>query len=493
MESRTLVIVAFAVLSSCAIQHKNPHHPVKTDKASTTDTGLALTSLDQDGPVGPDQAENENTSEVANEIFQAVPDEDDEYSSHISTESTATQKEKLEALPGGFLNKKYTPSFKKWVRFFKVRQKDRFERFLINGEKYRAIIEEVFAEHGLPKDLFYVGLIESGYYLRARSRASAVGPWQFIRATGRRYGLRINRHIDERKDIYKSTRAAALYFKDLYNIFGSWELALSAYNSGEYGMIKRIRRANSRDFYTLSEKKVLPRETRNYVPKVLAAKYLSHYHQHYNIRRLSYPNPFSNTVKIPLKHSHKISFIAHQLDMSIKQIKHLNPELIGSYTPRPIKRRPYLLRIPNRVSQQKQSKVAFLETARSKVSQRVRYRTGPKLNKKRRVASKRRPSNRPSTQTYRVKRGDSLIKIARWSGVTVRQLKMHNNLRSSKIFPKQRIKIPARKVHYYTVRRGDNLHRIARNFGKSPRKLMAMNNLSNSKIYPGQTLLIIAR
>src|SRR5690606_21088104 len=113
---------------------------------------------------------------------------------------------------------------------FTVKQRDRFQRFLNNGEEYRHHIEAIFQEYGLPKELYYVGLIESGYYLGARSHASAVGPWQFIRGTGRRYGLRINSDIDERRDLFKSTHSAAQYFKDLHKMFSSWELALAAYN-----------------------------------------------------------------------------------------------------------------------------------------------------------------------------------------------------------------------------------------------------------------------
>ncbi|TDJ06041.1 MAG: lytic transglycosylase, partial [Deltaproteobacteria bacterium] len=122
----------------------------------------------------------------------------------------------------------YQGHYKYWKKYFSTKRKKGFLRFLRNGARFKNIIENIFQVNGLPKELYYVGLIESGYYLKAKSVANAVGPWQFIKGTGKRYGLRIDRYVDERKSIFKSTWAAAQYFKDLYNIFGSWELALCA-------------------------------------------------------------------------------------------------------------------------------------------------------------------------------------------------------------------------------------------------------------------------
>jgi len=173
-----------------------------------------------------------------------------------------------------FLAKRNTKRMQFWVEYFTQKQRDRFQRFINNGEEYRHHIEKVFVENNLPKELYFVGLIESGYYLGARSHASAVGPWQFIRGTAKRYGLRMSSEIDERQDLFKASRAAANYFKDLHNIFSSWELALAAYNAGEYGIIRRIMKHGTRDFYELSKRKLLPTETINYVPKVLAAMHV---------------------------------------------------------------------------------------------------------------------------------------------------------------------------------------------------------------------------
>jgi hypothetical protein len=173
-----------------------------------------------------------------------------------------------------FLKKKNTKRMQFWVDYFTKKNRERFQRFINNGEEYRHHIEEVLMQYGLPKELYFVGLIESGYYLGAKSHASAVGPWQFIRATGKRYGMKINREIDERQDLFKATHAAAKYFKDLHNMFSSWELALAAYNAGENGVLRRIIKYGTRDYYQLSRRKKLHSETINYVPKVLAAMHI---------------------------------------------------------------------------------------------------------------------------------------------------------------------------------------------------------------------------
>ena len=159
-----------------------------------------------------------------------------------------------------------------WVKYFSKREKARFLRHSNNGAKYRNVINKILKSHGLPQELFFVGLIESGYNTRIKSHASAVGPWQFIKGTAKRYGLRVDGYVDERYNIIKSTEAAASYFKDLYNIFGSWELALCAYNAGEYRIINAIRRGNTRSYKELVKKKLIPKETIYYVPKVAAAR-----------------------------------------------------------------------------------------------------------------------------------------------------------------------------------------------------------------------------
>ena len=222
-------------------------------------------------------------------------------------------------------NKKH---FKKWVDFFK-KNPQRFVRYLKRGALYAEVVQKVFKEEGLPKDLFYVGLIESGFNLHARSHANAIGPWQFIKSTAKRYGLRVESQVDERKNIHKATKAAAHYFKDLYNIFGSWELALCAYNAGEYRVIGAIRKGNSRNYLTLARKKLLPRETIHYIPKLAAAHFLSQKDPFKN--HLKNPSPrakeFSQGEFFPLKTPFSIHTLAKRMRIKSLDLKRLNPDI----------------------------------------------------------------------------------------------------------------------------------------------------------------------
>ncbi len=161
-----------------------------------------------------------------------------------------------------------------WRNYYGKREKKLFVRQIKTAKQYEKLIKKIFLTNGLPEDLFYVGLIESGYSTSARSTADAVGPWQFMQGTAESYGLKISRNIDERRNIIKSTQAAARYFADLYNIFGNWEMALCAYNRGEYGMIRAIRKAKSRDYLELIRKKLIPKETQHYIAKIVAAKHV---------------------------------------------------------------------------------------------------------------------------------------------------------------------------------------------------------------------------
>lgn len=158
-----------------------------------------------------------------------------------------------------------------WVEYFTGRGRPHFEVYLRRSVFFIPFITPILKEYGLPHDLVYLAMIESGFNNQARSRARAVGPWQFISATGRRYGLAVNWWIDERRDIRKSTVAAIQYLRDLYQLFGSWELAAAAYNAGEAKVARAIRRFGTRDFWSLSRQQFLKKETRDYVPKMMAA------------------------------------------------------------------------------------------------------------------------------------------------------------------------------------------------------------------------------
>ena len=393
-----------------------------------------------------------------------------------------------------FLKKKNTKRMEFWVDYFTKKNRDRFQRFINNGEEYRHHIEKVFQEYGLPKELYFVGLIESGYYLGAKSHASAVGPWQFIRATGRRYGMKINHEIDERQDLFKATTAAAQYFKDLHNIFSSWELALAAYNAGENGMIRRIMKHGTRDFYKLSSNKLIPSETINYVPKVLAAMHIVNHAKEYGFQiPVKKHRLFDLTELTPVKKNIPLRTIADRLNVDLKLIKKLNPELRRSSTPRQFAGT-YMLRVPKSQYAYKLDDLKSVEIASNLAL--------PKLSR----PESRKELNRRTAQFHKVRKGETLLSISRKYEIPAKTLASFNNFNSwkTKLTSGQKIKLVSvesnqsnspkvkitNKPIIYKVSRGDNLKEIAKLFNSPMAKLKKLNNLSKGKILVGQKLVL---
>jgi len=397
-----------------------------------------------------------------------------------------------------FLKKVRTKRVKFWINYFTVKQRDRFQRFLNNGALYRPIIEKILDQEGVPRELFFVGLIESGYYLGAHSHASAVGPWQFIRGTGLRYGLTINRELDERRDIFKATQAAANYFKDLNNIFSSWELALAAYNSGEYGVIRRITKYKTRDYYQLSRNQQLPSETINYVPKVLAAMYVADNYEKYGFTIPTAAARFwqkTKTVSAPRNTS--LKSLARKLGVSSTLLVKLNPELRRSKTP-VYAPGGYQLRVPAgkhtewmetlvAEAPQEKNRVKEIEALREKV-----------LNPPAYVEPVRKVSK---SSTHRVRRGETLSSVARRHKMSLREIAVINRLTAkSKIRIGQILKLerskdvvavrtsaqrlerkPAAAPIVYRLQNGDTLTDVARWFGKSVNEIKSANSIKKGR------------
>ncbi len=157
---------------------------------------------------------------------------------------------------------------KAYLVYFTTDRKQVMRNYLARSTRYLPLIQEIFQEHGLPEDLAYLAMIESGFNPYAYSPAHAAGMWQFISGTGRRYGLAVDNYVDERRDPVKSTHAAAKYLLDLYKQFGSWYLAAGKHNCGEGRVAREINGSNNKNFWDLSNNQCLPTETKNYVPQM---------------------------------------------------------------------------------------------------------------------------------------------------------------------------------------------------------------------------------
>ncbi|MCF8035143.1 MAG: transglycosylase SLT domain-containing protein [Desulfarculaceae bacterium] len=280
--------------------------------------------------------------------------------------------------------------------------------WLKRAARYFPYIEKRLKQAGLPDDLKYVAVAESALIHYIRSPAGAVGYWQFISATGRRYGLRINRWYDDRRNLALATSAALKYFKDLHAEFNSWPLALAAYNCGERRVGREIKEQGTRDYFDLA----LPVETQRYVYRILAAKLVISSPERYGYAlpqsSLYKPVP-GQSVTLVLKRPTHLTVVAKAAGTSYRQLKELNPELRRRHLPK--------------------GRVTIMVPPGAAAGLQARLnKAGPA------------PSN--AGDNYVVKRGDSLTSIARRHGVSLGDLREANDLDGTIIQPGQRLKIP---------------------------------------------------
>jgi membrane-bound lytic murein transglycosylase D len=219
-----------------------------------------------------------------------------------------------------------------FIQYFQTAIRDKFVTWLGRSEKYIPFMKNVLKEHGLPGDLVYLSLIESGFNPYAYSRSKASGLWQFISLTGKRYGLKVNWWVDERRDPEKSTIAAAKYLKDLYQMFACWYLAAAGYNAGEYKIVKAMKLYRTEDFWMLTKHRYLKRETKDYVPQMIAAALIAKDPEKYGFTDIEYQEPLRyEKVKVP--ELTDLSLIAMACETSLEEIKDLNPEIRRGVTP----------------------------------------------------------------------------------------------------------------------------------------------------------------
>jgi membrane-bound lytic murein transglycosylase D len=373
------------------------------------------------------------------------------------------------------------------LKYFQTKGRVVFTRWLERSGKYEDYVRGIFKSKNLPEDLAYIAMIESGFNPHARSYARAVGMWQFISATGRYYGLRHDWWFDERRDILKSTKAAAEHLEDLYDRFGDWYLALAGYNCNPKKVEYNMRRYDTRDFWKL---KRLPRQTKNYVPTFLAATIIAK-----NPEKFGFFVNKSEPLEIDsvnINESVDLNVIAKLTDSEYSEIKNLNPAVLRWVTPPSVK--DFTIYLP------KGKKELFLE-GYSKIPD----------NQKR------------SWVRHKIQGGETLSTIARHYHTNISVIKSTNNLRSNVIRAGHYliIPVPQNKNHYYTytspttsrrttrstakmirnvpghkkviysVKNGDTLGGIAELYNTRASKIRAWNGLPYGRhIYPNQKLNI---
>ncbi|MEP5613801.1 MAG: LysM peptidoglycan-binding domain-containing protein [Cyclobacteriaceae bacterium] len=396
-----------------------------------------------------------------------------------------------------------------FVDYFSIRNREYTRNIVLRKERYFPIFEEALARHGLPDELKYLSIVESGLRANAVSHANAVGLWQFISSTGKMYGLSNGWYIDERMDPYEATDAACRHLKDLYRMFDSWELALAAYNCGPGNVRKAIRRSGyKRTFWEIY--RYLPRETRSYVPQFVAITYLFNHLELHNFE--DKPEEFTpawDTIMIS-QYFHLETF-SNQLDVCVEDLLKLNPQIKRGALPEGT--RNFALRIPEDLKEGVVLNRTHLYDTASKVGKKhleylARSTPGSTYGRKRVV--------------YRVRSGDVLGTIARKYHVRVSDLKSWNRINGSMIRIGQRLNVyvlptyneQTKKLYsvdlpdavknedkvvvengeqIYRVQSGDSLWSISKKNNTTIEKLKTANKLGSNTIQPGQSLVIPLR
>ena len=359
-----------------------------------------------------------------------------------------------------------------FINYFQTKGRAQFQIWLDRIPEYGQLINGILKENGLPEELLYLAMIESGLNPKAFSRANASGMWQFIYSTGKIYGLKRDWYVDERRDPKKSTEAACKYLIDLYEEFDHWYLALAAYNSGSGRVQRAMRLHQTSDFWQLHS---LPRETRNYIPYYLSAAIISKNPTEYGFETYSDKRkaPFEFEI-VELEKSADLSVLARSAGTSLKTLQYYNPELRQSATP---KDGSYNLRLPIGTNDQFTANFNSLPEGQRFATQYV---------------------------LHKVRRGESLWTISKKYKVSIHDLASVNKIRNrSKIRVGQKLTIPIRGAYatsdgppghikvVYTVRKGDTLGHIAQDYGTRANKIRRWNNLKYGQyIFPGQQLVL---
>ncbi|MGA8311094.1 MAG: transglycosylase SLT domain-containing protein [Terriglobales bacterium] len=352
-----------------------------------------------------------------------------------------------------------------YINYFSNRGHDVLQHGLERGGRYREMIESTLREEGVPQELIYLAQAESGFHPLALSRVGARGMWQFMSSRARGYGLQHNLWVDERQDPEKATRAAAHHLKDLYNQFGDWYLAMAAYNSGPGSVQSAVKRTGYADFWELYKRNVLPKETRNYVPIILAVTIMAKNPAQYGLDGIvpEQPVPY-DTVKID--YSVDLRLVAQCLEVSPVTLQDLNPSLLRLTTPKDVS---FELHLPVGTRERYQ---AAIEPIPSPMRVWWRY--------------------------HEVAQGDTLASIARTYRTSLQAIEQENHVqRDDQLQPDSKLIIPippgkhaatedgasyARHATRYKVRHGDTVQSVADNFSLPPLMIRRWNHLKGDSL-----------
>jgi membrane-bound lytic murein transglycosylase D len=357
-----------------------------------------------------------------------------------------------------------------YISYFSNHGRGTFERAYARSGRYHDMMVKILKEEGVPQDLIYLAQAESGFHPLAVSRVGARGIWQFMASRARGYGLQHNMWLDDRQDPEKSTRAAARHLRDLYAQFGDWYLAMAAYNSGPGTVQAAVKRTGYADFWELYERNVLPKETRNYVPIIIAMTIVSKNLTQYGFDDVSMDEPVAYD-EVTIDYPVNLRLVADCVGSTPEQLQDLNPSLLRLSTPRQGK---FELHLPAGTKEEYQTAIAAIP-----------------------------PDMRLWWRYHKLEPGETVASIAHSYRVTMKSIETTNHLDGAAIEQDAHLVIPvapsgrtvdsatyARRITRYRVRSGDTVESVAENFGVSAKMLRRWNGLHGDSLYGRKVLAL---
>ena len=413
-----------------------------------------LNQLDIDGRNGEPEAQQKSEPAPIDETNGITPSADPNVRAKAQAEINSTHSD---------LPLMLTDQVAGYISYFSSRGRGTFERAFARSGRYHDMMVSILKQEGVPQDLIYLAQAESGFHPLAVSRVGARGIWQFMGSRARGYGLSHNMWVDDRQDPEKSTRAAARHLKDLYNQFGDWYLAMAAYNSGPGTVQAAVRRTGYADFWELYRRNVLPKETRNYVPIILAVTIIAKNPSQYGLQDIAMDHPAKYDT-VTITYPVDLRLVAGCVGATTAELQELNPSLLRLTTPREAK---FELHLPAGTKDEYQTAIAAIPT-------------GMRL----------------SWRYHTVQSGDTLASLAKTYRAPAKSIAEVNHLEGSDLETGAKLAIPvapgkqsmsdtatyARRITRYKVHQGDTVETVAENFGVSAQMLRRWNGLRGDSL-----------
>ena len=441
------------------------------------------------------------SNDLFDTIYKSVSEMkfDDVYYPELPTDTLKKRLAELDSRTP--FNIEYNPSLESVIKRYLKNRRQSMERLMALSDYYFPMFEEELDKHNIPLEIKYLAIVESALKPRAKSRVGATGLWQFMFGTGKEYGLDVSSYVDERSDPIKSTEAACKYLARLYKIFGDWDLALAAYNSGPGNVTKAIRRSGGyKNYWNIRGN--LPRETAGYLPAFLATLYIFEYAEEHGFNPKRPEITYIQTDTVRVKNMISLDQVSELTGVKMEELQFLNPSYKLDIIP-VVKNENYTLRLPvEHIGTFVNNEDKIYEYAKTEFNK--REKPLPQF------------FNSDSKLTYRVRSGDYLGKIARRYGVRVSSIKRWNGLRSNNLRIGQRLTIYPRRpatsstqvssskpqakpkidpnAKTYKVKSGDSLWSIAQKLpGVSVENIREWNGIRGNKLKPGMVLIVSNR